>query len=288
MCFTWDFWSPFLSLRNVSKRTPLLVASHHPLYRRFQVWALPSHPSLTSCEWGLSVSHWREALVCVSRSRTALDYVWMGDSRGVLNCGDVCSSHPRKVLYCVCTRHSKDTLACACPGPHCWWTRVCLVTFSKKLCPSVSDTAGSYEGPAAVKQSELCSVSHSREALGWACAIPSRGFQAGSQDSLVPAVYSKEVTSSNTSSSLGEVIGSLSDRYEFWGVPKSTKSHEDFAWNLPWRKVFIATSTSPALVRLQERREQNSVICLFSKVSTRERLEEHTSILYFFSRFIEI
>lgn len=74
---------------------------------------------------------------------------------------------------------------------------------------------GSYEGPAAVKQSELCSVSHSREALGWACAIHSRGFQAGSQDSLVPAVYSKEVTSSNTSSSSGEVIGSLSDRYEF-------------------------------------------------------------------------
>ena len=79
----------------------------------------------------------------------------------------------------------------------------------------VSQTLRVYEGPAAVKQSELCSVSHSREALGWACAIPSRGFQAGSQDSLVPAVYSKEVTSSNTSSSLGEVIGSLSDRYEF-------------------------------------------------------------------------
>lgn len=59
---------------------------------------------------GLSVSHWREALVCVSHSRTALDYVWMGDIRGVLNCGDVCASHFRKVLYCVCTSHSKDTL----------------------------------------------------------------------------------------------------------------------------------------------------------------------------------
>lgn len=145
MCFTWDFWSPFLSLRNMSKRTPLLVVSHHPLYR-FQVWALPSHPSLTSCEWGFSVSNWREALVCISRSRTALDCVWMGDSRGVLNCSDVCSSYPRKVLYCVCRRHSKDTLACACPGPHCWWTQVCLVTFSKKLCPSVSDTVVATRG----------------------------------------------------------------------------------------------------------------------------------------------
>lgn len=121
------------------------LVSHHPLYR-FQVWALPSHPSLTSCEWGFSVSNWREALVCISRSRTALDCVWMGDSRGVLNCGDVCSSHPRKVLYCVCSCHSKDTLACACPGPHCWWTQVCLVTFSKKLCPSVSDTAVATRG----------------------------------------------------------------------------------------------------------------------------------------------
>ena len=107
MCFTWDFWSPFLSLRNVSKRTPFLMVSHHPLYRRFQVCALPS---LTSCEWGLSVSRWSEVLVCVSRSRTALDYVWMGDIRGGLNCGDVCASHFRTVVYCICTSHSKDTL----------------------------------------------------------------------------------------------------------------------------------------------------------------------------------
>lgn len=150
---------------------------------------------------------------------------------------------------------------------------------------SVSDTAGSYEGPAAANQSELGSVSHPREALGWACAMRSRGFQAGSQGSLVPAVYSREVTSPNASSSSGEVT-----RWQVWDLRASQE------YKISWRfcmkpsleEGFYCSFNFSCTCEAAREKEQNSVFCLFSKVSTRQRLEEHTSILYFFSRSIEI
>lgn len=86
------------------RRHMVLVVNHYPLYKRFRAWAPSFHPLLTSCQWDLSVSQSREALVCVSGSGSALDYVWMTESKGGPNYAvsvQVISEKPRNVSKAV-------------------------------------------------------------------------------------------------------------------------------------------------------------------------------------------
>lgn len=197
--------------------------------------------------------------------------------REFLNYGRVCASHVRKALDCVYASHSKETLGYTCHGPHCCWTvRLCLVTFSEKLCPwAVSDIPG--------QSRALGGASPCKDALSWAEQLWDGPESATLEDSrltlrtiLVSGVYCKKVTP-HCFFFLGWSHG-----FTFWHLWVLRSSQECKNSCRFCNPIIGGRSTVapifPPLVRLESKGIKLSGPS--SKVSTWKRLEEHVSILF--------